>query len=49
MEQAERTVIIAALEKHKWQVTRAAEEIGISRATLYRKMEKYEVVPPNKR
>jgi transcriptional regulator of acetoin/glycerol metabolism len=49
MEQAERTVIVVALEKNQWQVTKAAEEIGISRATLYRKMEKYQVVPPNKR
>lgn len=49
MEQAERQVILEALQKHKWQVSRAVKEVGISRATMYRKMEKYRIVPPNKR
>jgi len=49
MEQAERQVILDSLKKHKWQVARAVKEVGISRATMYRKMEKYGIVPPNKR
>ncbi|MEZ4484332.1 MAG: helix-turn-helix domain-containing protein [Syntrophotaleaceae bacterium] len=49
MEQAERQVILDALQKHKWQVSKAVKEVGISRATMYRKMEKYAIVPPNKR
>jgi transcriptional regulator of acetoin/glycerol metabolism len=48
MEQAERQVIMQSLQKHKWQITRAVREIGISRATMYRKMDKYAIVPPNK-
>ena len=49
MEQAERQVILEALQKHKWQVSKAVKEVGISRATMYRKMEKYAIIPPNKR
>jgi transcriptional regulator of acetoin/glycerol metabolism len=49
MEQAERQVILDSLTKHKWQVARAVKEVGISRATMYRKMEKYAIIPPNKR
>jgi sigma-54 dependent transcriptional regulator, acetoin dehydrogenase operon transcriptional activator AcoR len=49
MEEAERSVILKALVNQRWQVTPAAREIGISRATLYRKMEKFNIIPPNKR
>lgn len=49
MEQAERQVILDALQKHKWQVSKAVKEVGISRATMYRKMDKYAIIPPNKR
>lgn len=49
MEQAERTIILESLKKHQWQVVKAAKEIGIGRSTLYRKIEKYDIVPPNKR
>lgn len=49
MEQAERQVILDALQTHKWHVSKAVKEVGISRATMYRKMEKYAIVPPNKR
>ncbi|WP_245523281.1 sigma-54-dependent Fis family transcriptional regulator [Syntrophotalea carbinolica] len=48
MQQAERQVILEALQKHKWQVSRAVKELGISRATIYRKMDKYGIIPPNK-
>ena len=49
MEQAEKKVIQDALKQHQWQILKAAKEIGIGRSTMYRKMEKYEIVPPNKR
>lgn len=49
MELAERQVILDALQNHKWHVSKAVKEVGISRATMYRKMEKYGIVPPNKR
>ena len=49
MELAERQVILDALQKHKWHVSKAVKEVGISRATMYRKMEKYAIIPPNKR
>jgi transcriptional regulator of acetoin/glycerol metabolism len=49
MEQAERTIILDSLRKHQWRVVKAAKEIGIGRSTLYRKLEKYDIVPPNKR
>ncbi|ABA88156.1 sigma-54-dependent transcriptional regulator, AcoR family [Syntrophotalea carbinolica DSM 2380] len=49
MEQAEIALILDALKKHQWQVIKAAKEIGIGRSTMYRKMEKYDIVPPNKR
>ena len=49
MEQAEYRVILASLQKHKWQVSSAAKNIGISRSCMYRKMGKYGIVPPNKR
>ncbi|MGE4542568.1 MAG: sigma-54-dependent Fis family transcriptional regulator [Pedobacter sp.] len=49
MEQAEKKVILDALKQHQWQILKAAKEIGIGRSTMYRKMEKYEIVPPNKR
>ncbi len=48
-EQHERKKIIQALTRHHWQITRALQEIGLSRATVYRKMNKYQIVPPNRR
>lgn len=48
-EQLERQNILGALQKHKWQVSKAVYDIGLSRATIYRKMDKYGIVPPNKR
>ena len=36
--EAERQAILAALEKNKWHMTRAAKELGIERSHLYKKM-----------
>jgi DNA-binding NtrC family response regulator len=40
-ETTERTVIVRALEKASYSRTRAAQLLGVSRVTLYKKMKKY--------
>ncbi len=44
---AERSAILNVLKKKKWNITIASADLGISRATLYRKMKKYNIIPPN--
>jgi len=44
---AERSAILNVLKKQKWNITGAAVDLRISRATLYRKMKKYSIIPPN--
>lgn len=41
LESVEKTVIIKALKKHGGNVSRTAAELGLTRAALYRRMEKY--------
>jgi DNA-binding NtrC family response regulator len=41
LDEIEKTAIIRALEKHKDNVSRAADALGLTRASLYRRMEKY--------
>jgi transcriptional regulator of acetoin/glycerol metabolism len=36
----ERQALLARLERHGWNVARAAEELGVSRMTLYRRMQR---------
>lgn len=48
-EQREKQKILTSLQKNKWQVAKSVKDIGLSRATIYRKMDKYCIVPPNKR
>jgi putative PEP-CTERM system response regulator len=43
MEQAERTMIIKALEDNKGNRTKAAEQLGISRRTLHRKLNDFDL------
>ncbi|WP_248732605.1 sigma-54-dependent Fis family transcriptional regulator [Pseudomonas sp. MWU13-2517] len=43
LEDAERLALVSVLEQQRWQMTRAAEQLGISRNTLYRKLRKYGV------
>jgi len=47
MQYAERSAILNVLKKQKWNITGAAVDLRISRATLYRKMKKYSIIPPN--
>ena len=43
LDKVERTVIERVLKKHAGNVSRAAGELGITRTSLYRRMEKYEL------
>ncbi len=48
IESAERTVMLEVLDKHRWNISKAAEELCISRPTLYKKMKQHTIVPPHK-
>ncbi|MAD15400.1 MAG: AAA family ATPase [Alteromonadaceae bacterium] len=39
--------LVETLKHHQWNITAASEELGISRSTIYRHMERYGIVPPN--
>jgi DNA-binding NtrC family response regulator len=41
LDEMERNAIMRALDKHQKNVSRAAEALGLTRASLYRRMEKY--------
>jgi transcriptional regulator with PAS, ATPase and Fis domain len=41
LENVEKTVIRKALKKHEGNVSHAAKELGLTRTSLYRRMEKY--------
>lgn len=41
LEESERTLVAAALKRHGFNVSRAADELGLSRAALYRRMAKH--------
>ena len=41
LDRAERQMVEAALKKHGYNISSAATELGLSRAALYRRMEKY--------
>jgi len=40
-------ILLNSLRLHKWNVTGVAEELGICRSTIYRKMKKFNIVQPN--
>ncbi|WP_230970972.1 helix-turn-helix domain-containing protein [Nitrogeniibacter aestuarii] len=44
-----RAQMIETLRRNQWQVKKSAEELGMSRATFYRKLDKLQIVPPNRR
>jgi DNA-binding NtrC family response regulator len=41
LEQVEKETISAALQKHGFNISRAAKELGLTRASLYRRMDKH--------
>ncbi|OFX83410.1 MAG: sigma-54-dependent Fis family transcriptional regulator [Bacteroidetes bacterium GWF2_33_16] len=43
LEDVEKRIILEVLEKHKWNLTKTANELNISRTTLYLKLKKYEI------
>jgi len=43
VENVEKTTIERAIQKHKGNLTKAANELGMGRSTLYRKMKKYKI------
>jgi transcriptional regulator of acetoin/glycerol metabolism len=45
--QLEKAHILAALCEHKWNQTKVAAELGISRTTLWRKMKRYDIDTPS--
>ena len=47
-EDSERGAILTVLENNKGQISAAARELGVSRATMYRLLNKHDLVPPPK-
>jgi transcriptional regulator of acetoin/glycerol metabolism len=45
--QDEAVLLGEALRRHRWNVTAAAAELGVCRATVYRQMKRFRIVPPN--
>jgi transcriptional regulator of acetoin/glycerol metabolism len=44
----EREALLAALRRNKWRITQVATDLGIARATVYRQMERFGIVAPNR-
>jgi transcriptional regulator of acetoin/glycerol metabolism len=41
MLESERDALLAALDAASWNVARAAEQLGVSRMTLYRRLQRH--------
>ncbi len=39
--------LLESLQRHKWCITAAADELGVCRATVYRRMKRHGIVQPN--
>ncbi len=48
LEQLERDAIVAALNRFNGNISHVAASLGITRQTLYRKLEKYNITPPSR-
>jgi DNA-binding NtrC family response regulator len=46
LRQAERALLLEALERNRWQMTRTARELGLERSHLYRKLKALGIRPP---
>ena len=40
--------LLHSLQRHCWNVSAAARELGICRATVYRRMQRHGIVPPHR-
>ncbi|MFC4311945.1 sigma-54-dependent Fis family transcriptional regulator [Steroidobacter flavus] len=38
--------LLEALRRHHWNITETAKELGLCRATIYRRMKRHDIVPP---
>ncbi|WP_162937700.1 sigma-54-dependent Fis family transcriptional regulator [Indioceanicola profundi] len=47
IQRAEHQTVVEVLRRNRWEVTGSARELGICRATLYRKMKRLNIIPPN--
>lgn len=45
---AERAIMLEVLGKHRWNISKAADELCISRPTLYKKMKQHTIIPPHR-
>jgi len=43
LEETEKILIRKVVEKYGGNISRAAKELGLTRASLYRRMEKYDI------
>ena len=43
-----RDALLQALKVHQWNVTETARSLGLCRATVYRHMQRWEIVSPNR-
>lgn len=43
----DKQLIVETLEKHNWVIKKAAESLGLTRQSLYRRMEKYQISTPS--
>jgi len=41
LDDAERIALLSALDAQRWHMTHTAEQLGVSRNTLYRKLRKH--------
>ncbi|MCD9533290.1 AAA family ATPase [Photobacterium carnosum] len=47
-EESERNALLTVLENNKGQISAAARELGVSRATMYRLLNKHELISPSR-
>ena len=48
IEQYEKSLILSALQKNHWNRLKTAEDLGMHKTTLYRKIKKLGIFPPRK-
>ena len=46
LDEAERMLIVRALDRNQGNVSKAADDLGLSRSALYRRLQRYDLSPP---